>query len=255
LTNEQLVSRIQAGDREQMETLLAQNSGFLCAVAREYLPAAQRNRGLDMDDLLQAAALGMIEAVSKWEESRGGFLTAAGWYVRGSIREALGIRSTKERIENMRSASLDQCVGEDEDTPLVELLPDPAATDPEQAAVDHDLQRIVREAVNGLPEVQRRAVQHRIYGGPVYPSTSRERSAAMEALRRNKHLRRLWTEYESACYWHTGLASWRHTHTSGPEAAAIYRERIRERITAVIGERCDLCAPKKGVPYRYPPSM
>ena len=186
-----------------------------------------------MEDLTQAACVGMITAVPQWREEKGGFLTVAIFYMRRSIREDLGIHTAKERVENAGTASIDCRAGEDTETTLLDLLQDENATDPEQAAIERDTQRIVREAVNLLPETQRRAVLHRIYGSSPSPSTINERRAAIRALQKNKSLRMLWAEYENACHWNTGLAKWKNTQTSGPEAAAIYRERIMARLASL----------------------
>ena len=48
--------------------------------------------------------------------------------------QLLGIRTTKTRIENMGTASLDVALDDENDTPLVEQIIDPAALDPEEAA-------------------------------------------------------------------------------------------------------------------------
>lgn len=100
MTNEELVKRIQAGETELLSQLMEQNRGIAAILARRYLPAAQRNRGVDFDDLMQAAAVGILEAVPRWEENRGRFLSLAGFYMRSEIRDALGMRTGKKRIEN-----------------------------------------------------------------------------------------------------------------------------------------------------------
>ncbi len=58
MSNEELVKRIQAGETELLSQLMEQNRGIAAILARRYLPAAQRNRGVDFDDLMQAAAPG-----------------------------------------------------------------------------------------------------------------------------------------------------------------------------------------------------
>lgn len=66
-----------------------------------YVALAERNRGLDGEDLLQAVNLGIIEAIPEWDPKCGMFLTVATFYMKKCIREALGIRTEKERIENV----------------------------------------------------------------------------------------------------------------------------------------------------------
>ena len=71
----------------------------------------------------------------EWEPERGAFLTVATFHMRRRVRELLGIRTTKTRIENMGTASLDVALDDENDTPLVEQIIDPAALDPEEAAL------------------------------------------------------------------------------------------------------------------------
>lgn len=77
MKNEEIVGRIQQGEAGLMDRLLEQNRGFIYKVAKRYLPAAIRNRGMDLEDLAQAACIGMIEAVPAWDAERGAFLTIA----------------------------------------------------------------------------------------------------------------------------------------------------------------------------------
>ncbi len=229
MTNEQLARAIQNGKTALFEQLLEQNRGIIHVIARRYSVLAARNGAVDMDDLTQAASLGMLEAIPAWDESRGGFLTLATLYMKKCIRDTLGIRSTKERIENMPTASLDAPITDESEAPLADLLQDENAVDPEEAAIQADMQCIVREAVASLPEAQRIAIQHRVYGGEAQ-GTMRDQRAAIRALGMNKTIQRLWAEYESALYQRRGLASWKNDNTSATEAAVIRRDAIRERM-------------------------
>lgn len=160
MTNEELAASIQAGDTWRLDTLLTQNNGMLYHIARQYSGLAERNRGADLEDLYQSAALGMIEAVAEWEPERGAFLTVATFYMRRRVRELLGVYSTKERIENGGTASLDAAISAEDESPLVELIADPAALDPEEAAIQADMRRIVREAVAALPAEECAAINN-----------------------------------------------------------------------------------------------
>lgn len=84
----------------------------------------------------------------------------ATFYMRRRVRELLGIRTTKAHIENMGTASLDVALDDENDTPLVELIADPAALDPEEAVIQADMQRIVREAVAALPAEECAAINN-----------------------------------------------------------------------------------------------
>lgn len=161
MTNEEIVGRIQQGEAGLMERLLEQNRGFIYKVAKRYLPAAIRNRGMDLEDLAQAACIGMIEAVPAWDTERGAFLTVAIYYMTCSIRQELGVLTTKQRFENQEPPLLLSLpAGEDEGSvSLLDLVQDSTAKDPQQAAEQADMQRIVRKAVADLPDKQRDVVR------------------------------------------------------------------------------------------------
>ena len=171
------------------------------------------------------------KAVPEWEPERGAFLTVATFHMRRRVRELLGIRTTKTRIENMGTASLDVALDDENDTPLVEQIIDPAALDPEEAALQADMQRIVWESVTRLPEEQRSAIEAAYFseGGRGGKAVRK----ALHTLRRDKRLILLWREYEGAAF-HVRSSPWKYTHTSSVEAAAMQRERIREQIAALM---------------------
>ena len=117
----------------------------------------------------------------------------ATFHMRRRVRELLGIRTTKTRIENMGTASLDVALDDENDTPLVEQIIDPAALDPEEAALQADMQRIVWESVTRLPEEQRSAIEAAYFseGGRGGKAVRK----ALHTLRRDKRLILLWREY------------------------------------------------------------
>jgi len=232
MNNEELAALIQAGEAWRMDALIEQNKGILYRIARQYVGIAERNRGADIDDLYQSAALGMIEAVAEWEPERGAFLTVAAFHMRRRVREALGIRTTKQHLENIGLCSIDAPADEDGECPLVELLADPAALDPEEAACNSDMRRIVREAVAGLPADQRKAIEAAYFHDGRRSDAAAEKG--MRTLRRNPNLAQLWAEYESAPYLHMTYSGWKYTQTSSVEDAAMRREQIRRQMAGLM---------------------
>ena len=247
MTNEEIVGRIQQGEVGLMDRLLEQNRGFIYKIARRYLPAAIRNRGMDLEDLAQAACIGMIEAVPNWDTERGAFLTVAIYYMTCSIRQELGVLTTKQRFENQEPPMLlSTPAGEDEksDT-LLDLVQDLTAEDPQQAAERADMQRIVREAVADLPDKQRDIVRAYYLDGRTMADLStligcstekaeQIKRIGVKSLRRNKQLRLLWIEYEAAAFATRTYSEWKNTHTSAAEAGAMRREQLRSTMACTI---------------------
>ena len=80
-----LVAKAQAGDIEARNNLLEANLMFGVQFAKQW-----EHTGLDIDDLVQAAMIGMVNAVNRHDSSRGRLTSTALWYMRNSIGEAVG---------------------------------------------------------------------------------------------------------------------------------------------------------------------
>lgn len=253
MINEEIVARIQTGETNWMDILLEQNRGYIRKIAYRYRYIAERNRGMDEEDLFQTAAMGMIEAIEGWDPDRGSFLTVATFYMKNSIRKELGISTTKERIENVASpASLSTPVGEDGDGILQDLLVDPDAVDPQQAAEDtlmrEHVKQSVREAVGTLQGPVRSIIHAAYFGrntlaeiaesqGMSPENVRRLRNRGLRALWRHRKIRLLWAEYETVFYHHRTYTAWKYTNTSATEAAVLRREQMRERVEQALAQR------------------
>ena len=63
--NEELALRMQAGDKNAAERLIAQNEGYLTELARAYTPWCE------MEDLKQEAALALLDAAGRFDPAYG----------------------------------------------------------------------------------------------------------------------------------------------------------------------------------------
>ncbi len=91
---QQLAHRVQRGDPEAFEKLVASNLSFVVKVANEY-----RNLGLPLEDLLNEGNLGLIEAARRYDPSKGTkFITYAIWWIRKSILKALAEQVNLVRV-------------------------------------------------------------------------------------------------------------------------------------------------------------
>lgn len=239
-TEERLVRRLLAGNREARERLIVAHLGLVAALARRYA-----GWGAPVEDLVQEGSLALVQAIDHFDPSRGMRLsTYLTWWVRQAIRRAalsqgrpvrvpervwerareaaragerlrsrlarevresevaLSLGWSEDELDEVRSAarsvaSLEAALGEGEGE-LGELLADPGAEDPAEAAARDDARRRLASALAALPE-RRSAVLKRRYGLDGRPESltaigrdlgvSRERarqleSAALEELRR-----------------------------------------------------------------------
>jgi RNA polymerase primary sigma factor len=130
--NEALVAALQTGDPLAAETLLRLNRLLVCKAAHVYLARAG---ALELDDLLQEGALGLLRAAALFDPEHGTrFSTYATPWIRQFMARAIATTGATIHIPcNIpRSAalpavvvSLDKPIGEDGDTSRLDFAPDP----------------------------------------------------------------------------------------------------------------------------------
>lgn len=82
----ELAHRIADGDKSARDQFIAANMRLAVAVAKQY-----QRRGIPLLDLIQEANVGLVKAVDKFDPEMGcKFSTYADWWIRESLREAIG---------------------------------------------------------------------------------------------------------------------------------------------------------------------
>lgn len=188
MTNEELASKIQAGERDKVLELWEQVQRFAWKQGKRW--AAHPGSGMELGDFVQVGFLAMLDALEGWKSGEAGFLTWYAMRLKAAFTEATGQRTQRDRMDPLQdSVSLDVPVNDDgggKDIALGETIPDRAAERNVEYVVEWDFAKrrraAVREALAALPEDQRRAVVLRYWTGrPVDPKIHRE---ALRALRR-----------------------------------------------------------------------
>ena len=170
-TEIKLAQEAQAGSRVAANRLIEANLRFVVQVARGY-----QGMGLPLEDLIAFGNIGLIEAVNRFDTTRGvKFTTAAVWYIRAEIQKALNDLSRVVRIPSHKTATEEQHVksihtpvGDDENK---ETYADRyLAADGTKSACDTaDLQFDLMRALGQLKPKQQEALT-RFYGiGFEYP--------------------------------------------------------------------------------------
>ena len=162
-TETALAEKALAGDKEAQNILVESNLRFAVQVAKQY-----QGMGLELEDLIQVANLGLFEAVKRFDPSRGvKFISFAVWYVRAELQKALNDLSRVVRIpshktmtegKDFSTLSTSKKVGDDEDS---ETYADRYLAG-EQAKAKHevtDLKELLSVALNSLKPKQRDAVK------------------------------------------------------------------------------------------------
>ena len=158
-----LANEAKAGSVKARRRLVECNLRFAVQVAKQY-----QGMGLELEDLIQVANLGLFEAVERFDPSRGvKFISFAVWYVRAELQKALNDLSRVVRIpshktmtegKDFSTLSTSKKVGDDEDS---ETYADRYLSG-EQAKAKHevtDLKELLNVALNSLKPKQRDAVK------------------------------------------------------------------------------------------------
>lgn len=154
-----------------------QYQGIAYKLAQEYLPFA--GNAVDLDDLMQAGALGAIRAADTYDPSKGTWYKWCAFYIRQEMQALCGLRSSK--VDAMRSAvSLEEPINEDGGT-LAELLQADIPT-PEEDWNRQAVASAIRERVENLRFDRRRVVELVDLEGKTRAAAAAELSVTLPAI-------------------------------------------------------------------------
>lgn len=161
---EEIIAELQADptDQDKQMSLMQKNRGLVFHIAIKYRGILERCPALDLEDLLQTGLLSLVPAALSFNADRGKTWSAwAGWYIERAIKSALGFRRALDDGKQKYApppvlVSLDEPVKDcdPESGALIDMIEDPDAIDPQEAAERGDLSALVREKVAALPDRQ-----------------------------------------------------------------------------------------------------
>lgn len=101
---EKYASLAAQGDKKAKDVLIKSNLRFVVNVAKKF-----RNKGLPMSDLINEGNIGLINAIEKYDVTRGyHFISYAVWWIRQAILKAIGEKSKMIRLPLNRFGELVQ---------------------------------------------------------------------------------------------------------------------------------------------------
>ena len=183
-SNEELARLIQSGQRDRLLELWAQVRRFALWRARKWVDYGP---GVTMDDLEQEAFIALLDALERWREADGPFLSIYALRLKGVFMKATGQRTKRSRMEPLNQAtSLDAPIGEDgEGGTLEEFVEDPSGGEGFEAVEERDtlehLRADMEEAMGSIPAEQREILRRKYYMGQEVDR--RAHAAALRAIR------------------------------------------------------------------------
>jgi RNA polymerase primary sigma factor len=101
-----LAVRAKAGDQEAFKELVSTNLRFVVSIAKEY-----QYSGLALEDLIAEGNLGLMQAVEKFDETKGfKFISYAVWWIRHALIKAVHDYSKNIRLPVNRINSINKIV-------------------------------------------------------------------------------------------------------------------------------------------------
>ncbi|MEA4933732.1 MAG: sigma-70 family RNA polymerase sigma factor [Lawsonibacter sp.] len=234
MTNEELATAIQGGERERLPELWEQVERFVSMQAGKVSRATGGR--IDAEDLSQSGFLALVAAAESYDAGAG--MSFVGWlayHLKTAFAEAGGYRTKRQMQDPIHSAtSLDVPISEDEGgATLGDVQPDPKAeqafADAEEAIFNQQLHDVLERALHTLPEDQAEVIRGRYYQGrslkELGPGARDLEMHGLRHLRRQRITKELrqYIEIHTPYYSGVGLGAFQNSG-SQPERLAIMRE-------------------------------
>lgn len=202
MTNEELVERVQAGERDTLHVLWEQVERFVARQARRRLILSGGLGGVEFEDLYNSGYIALVAAADTYDPAAGcsfiGWLSLA---LKTAFAEAGGYRSRKQALDPLhRAGSLDAPLGNDEEGGTAMELQEDSASMQGFLEVEHrlyleQLHNALEAAMKMLPDADKAVLWARYYQGltqrEIGPGARQAEERALAYLRRPMVGRRL----------------------------------------------------------------
>ena len=244
MTNEELVSLIQSGERDKLPELWEQVERFVAQQARRRHLLSGGAGGVEVEDLYQSGYIALVAAADTYNPAAGrAFIGWLALVLKTVFAEAGGCRSIKQARDPLRHAgSLDVPASEDSDTTIGDLIADPGAARNFQDAEDRlyleQLHNALEKALDELPDRQGDTLRRRFYQNRSLEEIAAAEGISGEAVRQwqMKGLRELrkqqelqrFVEERTPYYLRVGVSDFQRTGESAVERIVFRREKLAE---------------------------
>ena len=102
MTNEELASMIQSGERGKVLELWEQVRRFACQQGKKW--AAYHGHGMEIEDYAQVGFLAMLDALGSWKRAGGSFITWYAMRLKAAFTASSGQRTQRDRMDPLQTS-------------------------------------------------------------------------------------------------------------------------------------------------------
>ena len=215
--------------------VVEQYEPYLQKIANKYINILQITGAVDMDDLLQAGRIAIIEAMKQYEPGKGSFINLLFFYVRKAMRQELGF-DNQTGVLPAAMVYLDEPLSDGSKATLGDTLTDPGAVPLDESIIQSESRSETSEQIRAALDRMKYEKQRAAVSLVWIEQKSRKAAAdemgidqkyfyALEkagrvSLRRDARLRKY--AYDVP-FVHIGVKRYNTTWTSATEYAVLWR--------------------------------
>lgn len=249
MTNEELVAKIQAGERDRLPQLWSQVERFVAKRANHIMTMyavgyMANSGGVEFDDLYNSGYLALVAAVDTYQPEKGmKFISWFAFFVKTAFGNAGGWTSQKNDALR-RAVSLDAPIdGEDDSDPISQIVEDTGAAQDIQAVEDkifqEQLHAALERAMQQLTVEETEAIKGKYFEGRELSKI--EKNAVLRGMAKLKrptgHRELLpYIEGRTPFYLRVGVQAFQRDGESSVERIVFLRDRLRMQI---LGRRAN----------------
>lgn len=255
MSNEELVTLIQSGERDKLAQLWEQVECFVALQARKMASKIQGSQGVTVEDLYQCGYLALVAAVESFSPDAGSsFLNWLTFYLRQEFANWGGWRTKHQKNDPLNhAASLDAPIGdgENDNTTLGDLQPDPDGHRAFEAVEDAEWRLHLRSALDSaldrIPAAQSEAIRRRYFQGKTLKEVGAALGVSKERARQLEEMALIslrtpavsepltvFLEMRTPYFLHVGVQQFHRTQTSAVERIAMFREQLQQRFNTEL---------------------
>lgn len=191
MSNEEIVSRIQAGEKDLVGELWGRVERLIRWKANHAMLEWGGYGGVEFCDLVNSGYFAVIEAAETFNPESGAFSTWLVYHLRNAFAEAMGGRSKRRRYDPINTASsLDAPLKDDEDGQFSDVTPDPYGQIPldavENAAWQEQLHEAMENALTRIPEQYSKIIRLRYYEDKTLSEIAEMSGISLEQIRKRE---------------------------------------------------------------------